>query len=154
MTTEIKTKATHQPNNSPEHQQLDVFVGKWTTEGVTKDGRTVAIRGTETYEWMPGGFFLIHNLDIRVGDDDYKAHEIIGYDTSQKIYTVNSFDSWGQRDSYQAAVQNTTWTYSGGMRRGSVVFNDDGNRMTADWQMSFDGHDWQPWMDLKSTKST
>ncbi len=50
MTTEIKTTAAQQPNNSLEHQDLDIFVGKWTTEG-------------ETYEWMPGEFFLIHTLE-------------------------------------------------------------------------------------------
>jgi hypothetical protein len=137
-----------------EHKHLEVFVGKWTIEGMTKDGRTVAIRGTETYEWMPGGFFLIHNLNVHVGEDDYKAHEIIGYDTSRQQFTYNSFDSWGQKDSYQSTAQGNTWTYSGQSRRGSVVFSDDDNSMTADWQMSFNGSDWQPWMDLKSTKST
>jgi hypothetical protein len=137
-----------------EHKRLDVFVGKWTIEGVTKDGRTVAIRGTETYQWMPGGFFLMHNLNVRVGEDDYYAHEIIGYDASRQQFTINSFDSWGQKDNYQATVQNNAWTYSGQSRRGTVAFNRDGDSMTADWQMSFNGSDWQPWMDLKSTKST
>lgn len=136
-----------------EQKRLEVFIGNWILGGQTKDGRTVAITGTESYEWMPGGLFLIHKLDVRLGADDYHAHEIIGYDTEKQQFTINSFDSWGQRDSYHATVNGDTWTYSGKSRRGNVVFSDDSSHMTADWQMSFNGTDWQPWMDVKSTRA-
>ncbi len=47
----------------PEHKRLAVFLGKWNLEGQQYDGlvgSAAKIVAVETYEWLPGGFFLVH----------------------------------------------------------------------------------------------
>jgi hypothetical protein len=47
----------------PEHKRLDVFIGKWMNEGQTIAGASapaVKILTSDVYEWMPGGFFVLH----------------------------------------------------------------------------------------------
>jgi hypothetical protein len=38
----------------------------------------------DTYEWLPGGFFLLHRVDGLMGDEPVQAVEIIGYEASSE----------------------------------------------------------------------
>ncbi|TVX92534.1 DUF1579 family protein [Paenibacillus agilis] len=87
--------------------QLNVFVGKWNTEGVVTDavsGSTVTLKATDTYEWLPGGYFLIHHVDGQIGEAEVKAIEMIGYDASSQMYFTHSYDNQGNLNKYQATL--------------------------------------------------
>lgn len=146
------------PTPSPEHHRLDVFVGTWHSEGETiasTETPAVAISGTDTYEWLPGGFFLVHHVDVRFGDEKVDAIEIIGYDASDRTYPMRSFDHRGNFATMQATVgDDGTWTFTGDGERSTVVLSDDGTAMTADWERSSDGSRWHPWMHMTFTKVT
>ena len=50
-------------NDMNPYQALRKFVGKWNAEGVIcdrKSGYEVKVSGVDTYEWLPGGYFLLH----------------------------------------------------------------------------------------------
>lgn len=75
----------------PQLRQLNKFVGVWQTKGIMKmpDGSSVDINGTDSYEWLPGKFFMIHRvIDVHMGDLVANAIEIIGYDTSKQKYVI------------------------------------------------------------------
>ena len=38
----------------------------------------IPVAGTDTYEVLPGGYFLVHHVDVTVGDKPVRAIEIIG----------------------------------------------------------------------------
>jgi len=38
----------------------------------------VPITGTDIYEWLPGGFFLLHHVDVVIGEQAVRAIELIG----------------------------------------------------------------------------
>jgi len=38
----------------------------------------VPITGTDIYEWLPGGFFLLHRVDVVIGEQAVRAIELIG----------------------------------------------------------------------------
>ncbi len=70
---------TLQPQLTPsaELQLLNVFVGKWPTEGLSYgSGQSyenpydspVRWLGEEISEWLPGGFFLIRRFNGQIGD--------------------------------------------------------------------------------------
>jgi hypothetical protein len=49
------------PRPSPELRRLDFLVGSWRSEGTLEPGAMGAagtLSGTETFAWLPGGFFL------------------------------------------------------------------------------------------------
>src|SRR5688500_2488330 len=65
------------------YQQLNKFVGKWKTRGrIPENGSTpeVFVEGTDTYEWLPGDYFLKHSVDVMMGEDRNQTLEIIGFD--------------------------------------------------------------------------
>ena len=137
---------------------MEIFVGKWNTEGqveASPSSPATKIIGTDTYEWQHGGFFLIHRVDVRIGDEKVEAIEIIGYDASSQTYPMRSFDSQGNFVTMQASVSDDgIWTFTGESERSTLVVSDDDNTMTAHWERSDDGSNWLPWMDVKLTKAS
>jgi hypothetical protein len=82
----------------PEHRKLDVFVGKWINQGhtVARDGvPPTEILTSDVYEWVPGGFFLIHTAYGRIGEHGVGGIEIISYDPAPGSYISRFFDSQG-----------------------------------------------------------
>ncbi|UHA75754.1 DUF1579 family protein [Paenibacillus sp. 481] len=135
--------------------RLNVFVGKWNTEGLIKEGpsgATVRLKATDTYEWLPGGFFLIHHVDGYMGDAEVKAIEIIGYDASSQTYTTHSFDNQGINNTYQANLLDAVWSIVGKTERFTGMFSDDGTTLTGSWERLSENSNWVPWMDIKLTK--
>ena len=58
--------------------RLGAIAGRWRTEGMVLGDEPVPVRGTDTYELLPGGFYLVHWVDVTVGDQPVRAIEIIG----------------------------------------------------------------------------
>jgi hypothetical protein len=151
-----KSDDTPAPGPRPEHKRLDVFVGRWETEGQITDpssGRTSRLTAVDTYEWLPGEFFLLHRVDGRMGEAEVKAIEIIGFDASSRTYFTHSFDNQGRAAAYKATLEDGVWTITGDAERFRGEFSDDRKKLTGKWERSPDGSRWVPWMDIQLTKA-
>lgn len=140
----------------PALRLLDMFVGTWKTEGEIKaDGDTPAIpiEGTDTYEWLPGGYFLFHQVDIRMGGEQIDSVEIIGYDPANGKYPMHYFGYQGSKGIMYATVEKNTWIFAGETERFTGSFNDSGTVISGKWER-LDGSKWVHWMDIKLTKIT
>ena len=42
-----------------EYERLEALIGKWKTQGWTKETPAAEIDAVDTYEWAPGGFALL-----------------------------------------------------------------------------------------------
>jgi hypothetical protein len=140
----------------PALDRLDAFVGNWRTEGEIKPGSSGPsgkLVGTDTYEWLPGRFFLVHRVDVHMGDEKVDSIEIIGgYDPPSQTYPMQSFDHQGNSTVMQARVtEDGVWTFASESMRFTGGFGDGGNIFTGEWQQR-DGSKWLPWMTLKLTK--
>lgn len=139
----------------PEIQHLHLFVGKWNIEGETyasNDAPALKVAGVDTYEWMPGKFFLVHNAKVQVGDEVLDAIELISYDAPSQTYACYRFDSYGNSDLFQADFHDHNWTMTGKSSRFTGVFGSTDNTLTGQWEQSSDGLNWVPWMHVKLTK--
>jgi hypothetical protein len=136
----------------PEHRRLQSFVGTWATEGTVKtspSGSGVRFQGVDTYEWIPGGFFLLHRWDTHMPDGRTQGVEIIGYDSASGTYTVHSYDSSGNTDVMHARVANDTWTFEGKSLRFTGGFRDGGDTLAGIWeQRPGEGAPWVHWLDV------
>jgi hypothetical protein len=147
---------SHNPIPPIENKRLDALVGRWRTRGqvVAPDPSTPAIEitGTDTYEWLIGGFFLVHRADVRIGDDHVQVIEMIGpYDPATGTYPMRSFDNHGTFATMRASVsEGGVWTFAGDTERATLVVTDDAT-MSADWERS-DTATWHPWMSMSFTR--
>lgn len=136
-------------------KRLDAFVGTWKTEGEIKATQTtpvIPIQGTDSYEWLPGGWFLLHRVDVRMGDEQIDSVEIIGYDPSTGKYPMHYFGHQGSTGVMHASVEENTWKFIGETERFTGSINEYGDIITGKWERR-DGDDWVDWMDIKLTKN-
>lgn len=147
MTTE--EKSTH------EHDQLGRFVGRWNTEGkirATNTSPEVKIMGTDTYEWLPGEYFLLHKVDVWVGDDKNETFEVIGFDKHIGKYTMQHYDNKGHSGTMTATYENEVWIFQGETLRFTGGFKNDDNEFSGIWEQLSNGQNWTHFMDIKLIK--
>lgn len=160
-TTEAKPEA---PMPDAALGKLDVFVGDWITEGHQHEGfagPAAKIVAAESFEWVKGGFFLIHRFDGRVGEGDAACIEIIGYDPQADVYPVHTYYSTGVASDWEYRERGGVWTLTGGWNMGgkamqvraTVMFSNGGRTMAGTWEHSPDGSEWQAFWDVSSTKA-
>ena len=152
------------PKPSPEHQRLEVFLGKWTQVGEAQAspyGPAAKLTSTDTYEWMPGGFFMLHRWEAKQGAVDLKGTEILGYDFRNRVYTSHTFDNFGNSGSFKGTVQGNTWTVTGDSEVGGkllkerciAVFANPATSISIKCEYSTDGAKWLPNFSLTSTRA-
>jgi hypothetical protein len=137
-------------------KKLDFLVGNWHTKGKILHGSPASsneIRGMDTYEWVAGGFFMLHRVDVFMGNERTEAIEIIGYDHARKCYFMKSFDSQGGDITMYAVLEKAGVLKFGDKKMRTVLrVNKKGNSMSAHWELSEDGKTWKPWMDIQLDK--
>lgn len=136
-------------------EALSLFVGTWKTTGATRataDSPSQQIDSTDRYEWLEGRYFLIHHVDARTPRAS-KALEIIGQRAASGGYPVTGFDSEGRTFSSAYALDGRAFHISASTERFAGAFSEDGMTLSGTWERSEDGRTWQPWKDIKLTKS-
>ena len=140
----------------PQHERLQDFIGRWHTQGkMTAPGEPAdAIHSLDTYEWLPGKYFVLHRWDSRIGKETAAGVEIIGVDDQAGGYRTYFFDNGGGSGSEQLTVLGRTWTWLGQnvmgtkWHRCTSTLSDGGNTMTAQHERSENGVDWTRWMEV------
>jgi hypothetical protein len=114
----------------------------------------------ETFAWLPGGFFMIHQWDTRQGAVEIKGMEIMGYDGRSKVYTSRFFDNFGNSGSAKATLHGNTWIWAGDSEIGAkpvrerctvTITSPDSYTNTCEY--STDGAKWQTTFVLRSTRA-
>lgn len=149
------------PEPGDEHRKLEVFVGKWRHEGESygdgqqaDDPRASAVpwTGDESYEWLPGGFFVLHRWDAKLGTREFKGTEILGYDEAEGGYFTRLFDNAGNHPAYRASIDEEVWTFNEPETRATITVTDGGDRMRLVWEWRNGGSDWLPLCDRVATR--
>jgi Protein of unknown function (DUF1579) len=158
------------PAPSPQIRRLGALVGRWRSEGHVVADPPVPISGTDVYEWLPGGFFLVHHVDVVIGDQPVQAIELLGeYDPATDSFTGRAYDNQGNVTVMRATVdEHGVWRFTGGgdvapaarpasagaggAVRSTLTVSPDGRSMMARWERSDDGAGWRPWMNMTFTR--
>jgi Protein of unknown function (DUF1579) len=138
------------------HRRLQVFVGRWETAGevrATAEAPAFRFTATDTYEWMAGGFFLLHHVDAAMGDTHLRALEIVRYDAETDTYPMQSYDSQGGVATHTGVLDGRAWRIVGETERFAGEFDGDGRVLRGTWERSEDGEAWEPWMDITLTRA-
>jgi hypothetical protein len=143
---------------------LHAIAGRWQTSGYVLGDPTIPVIGTDTYEVLAGGHFLVHHVDVTVGDQPVRAIEIIGEPDPSGGYLARSFDSDGKAELMSVTIdEHGIFHFAGGgdvaraaqpgdtstaRVRSTLTIAEDRRSMHALWERSEDGTTWLPWMDM------
>jgi hypothetical protein len=139
---------------NPALERLDVFVGEWNIEITSMSFRTdssAVERGRTSFDWLEGGAFLIQHSEISATDFP-RSIAVIGPDDAAETYSMLYSDSRGVSRIYRMTLSEETWTlwreFPGFSQRFHGTFSEEHNRITAYWEKSSDGSNWERDFDL------
>ena len=151
------------PKPAPELKKLDYFAGTWTAQGEIKPGPMGSggkFTGTNHVQWMDGGFFLVTHSEFSGAMGKGAETAYMGYDTNDKTYTYDSFNTLGEADHAQGNVDGDTWTWHSETRIGAQTLK---GRLTIKllsataynfkFETSPDGRTWSTVLEGRDTKS-
>jgi hypothetical protein len=136
--------------------RFEIFLGIWNTTGEvleTDDAPASVLTATDTYRWLPGRQFIVHEVDARFGQTVARSMEVLGYDRGAKNYFARSYDDHGISQVFDVALRGRTWSISGETVRFKGQFDSDGNRLAGLWEMKSTKSRWQPWIELVLTRA-
>jgi hypothetical protein len=146
-------------------ERLHAIAGRWNTAGYVIGDPEIPVAGSDDYEVLAGGYFVLHRVDVTVRDKQVRAVEVIGEpDPESGGYLARSFDSDCHTEVMHVTIdEKGVLRFSGGPDvapaarsadaaaghvRSTLVVAEDRRSMTALWERSEDGIGWQPWMNI------
>lgn len=141
-------------------------LGRWRTSGYVVGDPETPVTGTDIYELLPGGHFVVHHVDVHVGTTPVRAIEILGEPADNARFWARSFDNTGATELMLLQLRDDgSWRFTGGPHiaqaaqlgdqgpatggvRSTLVFQPDGRQMRALWERSGDGVTWTDWMHM------
>ena len=150
-------------------ERLHAIAGRWETSGHVIGEPPIPVVGTDIYEVLTGGYFIVHHVDVTVGEQPVRAIEIIGEPEAGGGYLARSFDSEGNAELMHVAIdEDGVLHFAGGHDiataaqptdaptarvRSTLTVAEDRRSMTAVWERSEDGITWHRWMDISFARS-
>jgi hypothetical protein len=142
--------------SSTELKAISFIIGHWRTEGstVVLPGRPAeSIAGVDTYEWVLDGKFILHRADVMMGENHTQVIELIGAcNNASESCKLWSFDNAGAVTLMDGSMEEDILTIRHKKMRSTLTFSKKNDSMSADWEISEDGSNWLPWMQLKFTR--
>jgi Protein of unknown function (DUF1579) len=148
------------PKPGPEHKKLDYFTGNWTCESDLKPGPMGPggkMTSNDQIQWMEGGFFVVIHSKFNGATMNGSGIAFLGYDSGEKKYTYNEFNSSGEAILSKGTVDGDAWTWIGDMKEpaGKGRFSEkilSPSSYTFKFEVSSDGANWTLVLDGKCTK--
>jgi hypothetical protein len=144
-----------------ELKKLDYFVGAWRLEGEVRPNSMSPgghLIETDRNEWMAGGFFLVVHSEFTIaGINRATGVAYLGYDSGERVYTYDEFNSMGEAIHSKGSVDGDTWTWLG-ERKGEnkttrwIVKIISPTSYDFKFEMSQDGVNWNPVVEGKAAK--
>lgn len=150
------------PKPAPELKKLGYFVGTWTAQGEIRPGPLGPggkFTATNDVQWMGGGFFLVTHSEFNGAMGKGTETSYMGYDSNERMYTYDSFNTLGEASHARGNLDGDTWTWQSETRVGSQTMK---GRLTIKvlsataydfrFDVSPDGTAWNTVLEGKDTK--
>jgi len=137
--------------------RLDFLGGKWKTGGdiLNEAGQVIGrVQGADTYELVSAGHFLLHRVDVMMGDTKTELIEIIGLDNVRgNAYSMRSFDNEGNFVTMTGKFERDgAFTIDGDGVRASLKYEKDADTINIIWEKMHDHSGWMRWIEMRLTR--
>ncbi|HSH65473.1 MAG TPA: DUF1579 family protein [Bacteroidia bacterium] len=152
----LKKTKVKLPEPSEELKKLQVFVGKWIVEGQNLSADPIApnteVAGVQTYDWLPGNFFLVGKWDRQFDNSENIGIGMLGFDVIKDEFFRTNYDNLGSAKTFHVDCYRNIWKLRGEKERATIIFSSDGQTFIEDWEILKDEYNWQPLCALRNKK--
>jgi hypothetical protein len=137
---------------TPPMSKYEIFIGTWNTQGEVREtdaGPAGMLRATDTYRWLPGRHFIVHEVDARFGEQPARSMEVMGFDAAKGRHVSTSYDDQGITESFVLELDGRRWAILGKSVRFHGSFDAKKNRLSGLWELKGRRARWQPWIELE-----
>jgi hypothetical protein len=136
--------------------KFEIFIGTWNTTGnvlQTETSPAGVLVATDTYRWLPGKHFIVHDVDARFDGNPTRSTEVMGFDPSKRRFFATSYDDQGSVETFVVALEGRRWRITGKTARFDGSFDAKRNRLTGLWELKGRRMNWQPWIELELSRA-
>lgn len=141
---------------NPALESLRGLIGTWSTIGTHPLVPGTTFHGRTSFAWMEGGAFLIMRSQIDEPEIP-SGIAIFGTDGTNHEQSMLYFDERGVSRRYEFSVSDNLWHYWRNApdlsQRCDVTIAADGRTMISRGEMSRDGTNWEPDLQLTYTRA-
>lgn len=133
-----KAQAGQMPQPDPALKRLDMLVGKFNLKGRTLGSDVDDFSGQNSFEWLPGGFFMKQTFEADFMGMKIHSLEIIGYDPKTDTFPSTVYSNLsGEPIPYRYEVKGKlvviTTDLAGGAKMTGEI-SEDGNAFLGGWR--------------------
>lgn len=138
-----------------ENTEFRKLIGNWKTEGkilANQNSPEMEIIGTDTYELILNGFFILHKADVIMGNEKSETFELIGLDNKNDQATLEHYNNHGSSGKMNGNLINNELTINGEFLRFKGNLNESENQLVGTWKKMDNRKVWTTFLEMKLTK--
>ena len=144
-------------NQRIEDSDFKNFIGEWKTEGRvfgTDQTPEIQIIGTDTYESILDGFFILHKADVLIGKEKSQTLELMWLLNSNEKVSLRHYNNTGSSGLMAGELRRKEWTIKGDELRFDGKFSDNFDELSGNWQRLDNQKKWVNFIEIKLTRSS
>ncbi len=127
------------------------LLGTWKITGKFISGSEfLPIIGTDSYELILDGKFILHKADVKMGDETSETFEIIDLGSSP-VASMHYFNSKGEKGIMHGSIVNNEFKIKSDELKFAGTISESNSEITGKW-FRRDGEKWEHFIDLKLDK--
>ena len=129
------------------------LLGIWKTSGqISKDNQTLILSGTDSYELILDGKYILHKADVIMGSERSETFEIISLTDTENRAEMQYFNSTGESGIMTSEITDNDFRINGEGIKFCGTINDKNSEIIGKWLLQTTDKNWKEFIDLKLEK--
>lgn len=139
--------------NKIENSIFKRLIGVWETLGEIKSGQgRHKLVGTDSYELILDGNYILHKADVKMGNERSETLEIIKLDITLNESKMQYFNSKGEEGIMKCSINDKELKIEGTGLKFSGLFDEENTKINGKWYIKTNNEEWREFIDLQLVK--
>jgi hypothetical protein len=131
------------------------LIGVWNTTGqIVSGNKTLRLNGTDTYEFILGGNFILHKADVNMGSEKSETIEIISLDDSEDKAQMHYFNTKAESGTMSGQIIDNEFLINGDGIKFAGIINNGNTEVAGKWFLQKEDNTWNEFIELKLEKQS
>lgn len=138
-----------------ENSDFKRLIGKWNTEGrilTNQNDSESKIIGTDSYEFILNGNFILHKANVLMGNTKSETYEIIALENSNEKIKMQYFNSDGENGIMVGFLKENDFRIENENLKFKDTISNDNTLITGTWQQLSEENNWLDFLEMKLSK--